>query len=78
MGVQRSGTTLLRNLMIKHPDICIPYENGFYKVLQKKYNKGLNNQNSEQFLIDLFHKVLKWNNIVRFLNFDLKYLKHII
>jgi hypothetical protein len=53
-GVQRSGTTFLRNSLIKSSDICIPYENGFYKVLQKKYINGLNLSNCDQFLTDLY------------------------
>lgn len=54
-GIQKSGKTLMRNILNKHPFVKIGYENAFYKLLFKKYSDGLKNKDISQFLDDLIN-----------------------
>jgi len=61
-GCQRSGTTLMRNILNQHPLVKIAYENAFYKLLFKKYRDGVKNKNISQFLDDLINtkRFIEW------------------
>ena len=53
VGVQRSGTTLLRTMLHAHSDLCIGYECALYKILADRYEGGVAIENAETFLDDL-------------------------
>jgi hypothetical protein len=55
VGVQRSGTTLLRNILHAHPDVVVMYDCAFYKILAGKY-KGIAcaDLNIDEFIRDLY------------------------
>jgi len=53
VGVQRSGTTLLRTMLHAHSDLCIGYECALYKILGDRYEGGVAAQDAETFLDDL-------------------------
>ena len=50
VGVQRSGTTLLRTMLHAHSDLCIGYECALYKILADQFESGVKTQDSESFL----------------------------
>lgn len=55
VGVQRSGTTLLRSVLHSHPDICVGYECAFYKLLFDIYPNGISvPEDLDGFLDSLF------------------------
>ena len=52
VGVQRSGTTLLRSILNHHDDIFVAYECAMYRLLGPKYSDGIHDK--KQFIDDLF------------------------
>lgn len=53
LGRERSGTTLLQNLLNNHPEIFVPNEAAFISFLYPKYSKK-KNISPKQFVKDLF------------------------
>lgn len=53
LGRERSGTTLLQNLLNNHPQIFIPEESAFIIFLRKKY-ASQKNIDLEEFITDLY------------------------
>lgn len=55
VGVQRSGTTLLRVMLTSHPAICMPPECALYKLLAGRWGKEPHiEKHLDAFLEDLF------------------------
>jgi len=64
VGVQRSGTTLLRSILHSHPEICAGYECSFYKRLIEVYPNGISiPEDIDKFLTSLFsvRRFEHWN-----------------
>jgi len=64
IGMPRSGTKLLRDLLNRHPQISIPeVETGFFPALVKKYGKefDFNAVQREELFLDFFKTPFYWD-----------------
>lgn len=63
IGAPRSGTTLLRLMLNRHPEVCVPPEAGFLVWLYNKYSVEARAGQKEKFLSDLkdTKKIESWN-----------------